>query len=115
MYPERNKIHMITTKTANSTGEVTMDFPRDVTFPEIGLLEGERCGALMDDFKGHSKPVLSDYITRFLSANDRTPEQERYRLCEWLIMAGRIICKSQPIDIFLGKCLKVNYGRFYDM
>ena len=38
MYPAQNKIHIITTKTANSIGEVTMDCLRDVIFPEIGVL-----------------------------------------------------------------------------
>ena len=58
MYPSRNKIHIITKKTANLTGGVTMDCLRDVIFHEIGVLEGERCGVLVDDFKGHSKLVL---------------------------------------------------------
>ena len=65
MYPERNKVHMITTKTANSTGEVAMDCLRDVIFPEIGLLEGKRCGVLVDNFKWHSKPILKQYVTSF--------------------------------------------------
>ena len=86
-----------------------MDCLRDVIFPEIGLLEGGRYGVLVDDFKGHSKPVLKKYMTSFLSGNDRKPEQERYRLCEWLIMASGITCKIQLIDMFLGKCFKVNY------
>ena len=80
IFPARNKIRVNTTKTSNSTGEVTMDCLRDVIFPEIGVLEGERCGILVDDFKGHSKPLLKEFMTSFLSGNDRTPEQERYRL-----------------------------------
>ena len=30
-------------------------------------------------------------------------------------MAGGITCKSQPIDMFLGKCFKGNHREYYDM
>ena len=106
---------MITTKTASSTGEVTMNCLRYVIFLEIGILEGKRYGLIVDDIKGHSKPVLKDYVTSFLSGNDRTPEQEGYKICEWLIMVGGITCKSQSIDMLFGKRFKGNYRKCYDI
>jgi len=52
-FPDRDKCYITCTKTANSSGEKTLDFLHEVYFPAVGAEDGtlvESCGLLLDAF-----------------------------------------------------------------
>ena len=56
---------------------------------------------------------MKEYKRIFRSGNDNVPDDHRYNLCEFDIMAGGITPKAQPIDAFLGKVFKGLYRYYY--
>ena len=113
-YPPEDKAVLTCAPKANSNQFLTKDILEKVIFPGIGINEGLRGGVLVDDFKAHSASVVKDFTTKKRSGNDSMPDEQRYNLCEFRIMAGGITPKSQPIDAFIGKLMKGYYKEFYD-
>ena len=76
-YPAPDDIYMTCSKTANSSGELTIEILREVIFPAIGIFDGKVGGVLVDDFKGHSRDIVKDYVTSFKSGNATDNDAER--------------------------------------
>lgn len=114
-YPPSDKVYLTCNKTANSNGAFTIEILREVIFPALGVFDGERAGMLVDDFKGHSKKEVKEYVKSFRGGNELLDEEEdMYDLIDFLIMAGGITPKSQPIDVIIGKIFKGFYRDDYD-
>ena len=79
----------------------------------LKYLKEREGGGLVHDFKGHSRDILKEYKRIFKSGNDNVPDDHRYNLCEFDIMAGGITPKAQPIDAFRGKVFKGLYRCYY--
>ena len=90
-------------KTDNSSSELKIEVLDNVIFTEIGIHNNERGGVLVDGFKGHSTDDVKKYVKSFKSNGD---VYYSYELCSFLIMAGWITPKSQPIDAFVAKVFK---------
>lgn len=69
---------------------------------------------MVDDFKGHSHRDVKDYVKSFKSGNNNDHPDDRFNLVDFLIMAGGITPKGQPIDIMIGKILKGYFRDDYD-
>ena len=108
-HPPEDKVYLTSTKSASSSCEATVDAIWDVILPGIRIQYGKICGVLMDDFKGNSKDGVKVFTRTFLSGDDITHVEKRYKLCEWCVMDVGITCEKQPIDKFPGKFSKGNY------
>ena len=108
-YPEEDKVFLTCNKTGKSNGELTISILNNVIFPIIGINDGLRRIVLVDDFKGHSKKEVKDFVKSKQSGNDSMSDDERYDLCQFEIMAGRITPEGQPINAFIGKDFKGYY------
>ena len=86
-----------------SSRELTVEVLENVIFPEIGIHNNERGCGLVDDFKGHSTDDVKKYVKSYKSNGY---VDYSYDLCSFLIMAGGITPKSQPIDEFVAKVFK---------
>ena len=98
-------------KTANSSSELTIEVLDNVIFPEIGIHNNERGGVLVDDFKGRSTDDAKKYVRSFKSNGY---VDYSYELCSFLIIAGGITPKSQPIDVFSAKFFKGLLREYYE-
>ena len=101
-FPDPEKCYITVSPTANSSGDLTLDYLDKVYFPEIGAVDGELqepCGLVLDAFRGHfDKKVKA--VT------------EPMKLLSWLLMDGGITPKAQPLDVLINKVFK---GYFRDI
>jgi hypothetical protein len=100
-YPPEDKCVLHCTPTANSNGEVTLLHYKKVFLPEVGAEDDGRlkrpAGLLLDDFRGHSDKKVKEVT-------------ENVDDLHWLIMAGGITPKAQPLDVLVNKVFKgLNY------
>ena len=101
-FPHRDKCYITCTKTANSSGEKTLDFLHEVYFPAVGAEDGtlvESCGLLLDAFRGHFASNVKEVT-------------EKLDNLTWLMMDGGITPKAQPLDVLINKIFK---GFFRDL
>ena len=105
-YPPAEKTHLTRNESGNSNGTLTKDILENATFPHIKVEEGNRGGALVDDFKGHSTDLAKEHVKSFKSDDDDDDDEDRCDLIDFYIMGGGITPKSQPLDLFLGKITK---------
>ena len=90
------------TSTANSNGDLTIDFVNKVFFPAVGAIDGELQRPdvdLCDSFSGH-------YDKKVKSRNKLHP------LFVWLMMHGGVTPKFQPLDFLVNNVVK---GYFRDL
>ena len=115
-YPEDEDVYLTCSKTANSNGELTVKILEEVILPGIEVEEGgiHRGCVLVDDFKGHSKDIVKEYVHSLRSSNNDGNDDSEYDLVAFEIMSGGITPKAQPIDAFIGKVFKGNYRDLYD-
>ena len=79
--------------TANYSGDHTLEYLKEVFFPEVGVEDGtlkEPVGLVLDAFRGQFDKKVKAH-----NAN--------HPLLKWLIMDGGITPKSQPLDIIINK------------
>ena len=101
-YPNPEGVYITVSPTANSSGELTLEYLDEVYFPEVGAVEGEltdRSGLLLDAFRGHYAQEVKDVT-------------EPNKLLDWLMMDGGITPKAQPLDVLINKIFK---GFFRDL
>ena len=88
-------------------------------FPAIVVHNGFCGGVLVDDFKGHSRDVVKDFVGQFKSSRsgaEPSDEDISYPLCAFKKMAGGVTPKAQPIDVIVGKeVFKGYYRELYDL
>ena len=113
-YPPPDKVYLTCNDTANSNFNFTKEILENIIFKELGVFDGNRATILVDDFKGHSHSDVKDYVTSFKSGTNNDHAEDRYNLVDFLIMAGGITPKGQPIDMIIGKILKGYFRDFYD-
>ena len=69
-YPPYDKVHLMVSKKANSSSELTIEVIGNVIFPDIGIHNNERGGVLFDDFKGHITYYVNKYVKSFKTNGD---------------------------------------------
>ena len=95
-YPDKSLCYVTVSKTANSSGELTLDYLKKVYFPAVGAIDGvlsEPSGLLLDAFRGHYEKSVKDYT-------------EPMEMLDWLLMDGGITPKAQPLDVLINKVFK---------
>ena len=102
-FPDTDDCYIIVSPTANSSGDLTIDYLNKVYFPEVGgVVAGdlkEPCGLLLDAFRGHHDQKVKDVT-------------EPMENLDWLLMDGGITPKAQPLDVLINKIFK---GFFRDL
>eukprot|EP00957_Ditylum_brightwellii_P017447 1313735-Ditylum_brightwellii.AAC.1 len=93
----------------SSNAHLTIEILLKVIFPNIGILQGRRCGVLWDNFKGHSKDIVKEFTQSYRN------EEDTHNLYQVQIMGGGITPVVQPIDKFIGKISKALYYEYYDL
>ena len=106
-HPPKDKVAMVVSETANSSGELTVMILEEVILPGIGVVDddgnasGNAGTILVDDFRGHGRDVV----------RERVASIPRLR---FEIMAGGITPVAQPLDILVNKPFKAKYRDLYD-
>ncbi len=101
-YPPKNKLFVSVNPSASSNGELTIEYLKNVFFPEVGAVDGElqhAAGLVLDAFSGHHKQEVKDYTGK-------------HDQLKWLLMDGGITPKCQPLDVLINKIFK---GFFRDL
>eukprot|EP00956_Cyclotella_meneghiniana_P036000 scaffold120055_cov77-Cyclotella_meneghiniana.AAC.2 len=98
-YPSRQKCYIIVSKTANSSGELTVVYLKKVPLPAAGVNRDadafpRHIGVLCDDFKGHSAAECK----AFTRGNNK-----RKKMLKWEIMPGGLTPVAQPLDKVVNK------------
>ena len=109
-YPSRQKCYIIVSKTANSSGELTVVYLKKVLLPAAGVNRDadafpRRIGVLCDDFRGHSAAECK----AFTRGNN-----ERKKMLKWEIMPGGLTPVAQPLDKVVNKVFKSFLRDIYD-
>ena len=103
-FPPKEDCVIVVSKTANSSGLLTLDITDKVFLPFLDIKQGEtpdhQSTVLVDDFRGHSAEEVKE---RTLTMTD---------FLRWEIMAGGITPKAQPLDVLINKVFK---GYFRDL
>jgi len=102
-FPPTDKCIITVTRTANSSGLLTLDILDRVFLPYLGIVDGKAdytSTILVDDFRGHSDKRVKE----------RTEPMSD--VLNWEIMAGGITPKAQPLDVLINKVFK---GYFRDL
>ena len=88
--------------TANSSGDHTLEYLKEVFLPEVGVEDGtlkEPVVLVLDAFR--------DNFDKKVKAHNAN-----HQLLKWLTMDGGITPKAQPLDILINKVFK---GFFRDL
>ena len=94
--PPKDECFITVSKSANSNGDLTVNYLNNVFFPEVGATDGqldEGAGGLCDAFSGHFAAPVKAF----------TAQHEHLK---WLMMDGGITPKSQPLDVLVNKIVK---------
>ena len=97
-----NGIHITVSPTANYSGDHTLDYLKELFFPEVGVEDGtleEPVWLVLDAFWVHF-----DKKVKARNAN--------HPLLKWIMMDGGITPKAQPLDILINNFFK---GFFRDL
>jgi len=101
-YPDRSKCYITVSRTANSSGDLTLEYLDEVFLPEVGVVDGclpEPSSLVLDAFRGHSDKKVKAVT-------------EPMENLDWHMMDGGITPKAQPLDVMVNKIFK---GLFRDM
>ena len=101
-FPDPEDCYITVSATANSSGDLTLDYLNEVYFPEVGAVDGELqhpCGLVLDAFRGH-------FDQKVKAVTDPMD------LLDWLLLDGGITPKAQPLDVLINK---VSKGFFRDL
>ena len=83
---------------------MTVDYLKNVFFPEVGAVEGEldeEAGLLCDCFSGHFAWPVKEFTAKHESL-------------KWLMMDGGITPKSQPLDVLVNKIMKGYFRDYFE-
>ena len=98
-YPDKDDVYITVSKTASSSGDLTVDYLHKVFFPAVRAVNGvldKPAGLVLDAFREHfDKKVKA--VTE--------PIQELL----WLLMDGGITPVAQPLDVLINKVFKGFY------
>ena len=112
-YPPKEKCYITVSKTANSSGELTLEYLDNVFLPAVGadavpklthpsqVKLKKPAGLVLDAFRGHFDQKVK-VVT------------EPNELLDWLLMDGGITPKGQPLDVLLNKVFKGHFRDLFD-
>ena len=83
---------------------MTVDYLKNVFFPEVGAVEGEldeEAGLLCDCFSDHFAKPVKEFTAKHESL-------------KWLMMDGGITPKSQPLDVLVNKIMKGYFRDYFE-
>lgn len=103
-FPSADDVYLTVSRTANSSGEKTVDYLDNVFFPAMGAEDRdlqEPAGLLLDAFRGHHAEEVKEVT-------------EPLELLSWLLMDGGITPKAQPLDVLINKVLKGLYRDLFE-